>query len=804
MLIPKFSFINRYANFIVTGLIVLLLSFGTSTRTFSQACNNERIYVQTDKENYVAGETIFFKTYIFTKFSPDDVATMLKISLFGEQNKLISTQLFPISQGVSFGTVDIPATLKEGGYLLKAHIKRNEPVSDTTDGYEKPLFVINPNEQQTRQSFLDSAKNQPYHVNIMPNAGKLIDGLVNQVYYTITGDFGMIIPNATGKLYNANSEEVASLSGGKGQFAFIPHKGERYYLTVSIPGSATIKMFLSDVVDNQLLVNAAAKPGTALINLQIPAGLQSAGSATVLGMIDRNVVFKKEIQLAKSEYSLNIPTADLPASMLDVVVVNAAQKILGFHSVFINPGEAMLPVHLQIDSLNVKPGGMNQFSIRLADTIQMMSDVSVAVTDADKILAVPSPNIFSELLIKHQDGVLNQNGPMMNVLPDSTELIKFAAGTTFFNDNVLAVNAAAQRKCNLPDTNIIHIGGTVVFKKSGKPVVKGEIKFVFSNQDSGINVITTPIENNGRFNINKLIFQGVGRFRYALNAKNPDDILIHLDTVVEKIDAKLPYQRFLPFYAALNQDMSVKKKADDRFNEINLPTHTTLAPVTVNARKIKPIQRVNDKYASGLFQNLASSRNLDFINDPIPPTGGNILDYLQARMNGLVITNLGGGQYQINSNRTTSFSGPAAVKSYIDEQESPVSSLINIPVRDVALVKYFPPGTSQIGGGAFVGILAVYTRKWDDYPETDRPGYQSFVVKGFTNSKEPESLIPDASIAASDTRTTLYWNPQVLLDKVKPSFQIRFPNTATAKRFLVKIEGFSPDGKLVHFEKLIE
>ena len=94
--------------------------------------------MQTDKENYVAGETIFFKTYIFTKFSPDDVATMLKISLFGEQNKLISTQLFPISQGVSFGTVDIPATLKEGGYLLKAHIKRNEPVSDTTDGYEKP------------------------------------------------------------------------------------------------------------------------------------------------------------------------------------------------------------------------------------------------------------------------------------------------------------------------------------------------------------------------------------------------------------------------------------------------------------------------------------------------------------------------------------------------------------------------------------------------------------------------------------------------------------------------------------------
>jgi hypothetical protein len=371
-------------------------------------------------------------------------------------------------------------------------------------------------------------------------------------------------------------------------------------------------------------------------------------------------------------------------------------------------------------------------------------------------------------------------------------------------ESSLPLNTGSRGNCNLPDTNIIHLAGAVVLKKSGKPVVKGEIKFVFSNQDSGINVITTPIDANGRFNINKLIFQGVGRFRYALNAKNPDDILIHLDTVVEKVTANISPYQFLPFYATLSQDISLKKKSEDRFNEINQLTHTTLAPVTVNARKIKPIQRVNDKYSTGLFQNLAASRNLDFINDPIPPTGGNILDYLQSRMNGLIITNLGGGQYQINSNRTTSFSGPAAVKLYLDEQESPVNSLISIPVKDVALVKYFPPGTSQIGGGAFVGILAVYTRKWDDYPETDRPGFQSFIVKGFNNSKEPESLIPDPSLAASDNRTTLYWNPQVLLDKVKPIFQIRFPNTATAKRYLVKIEGFSPDGKLVHFEKIIE
>jgi len=308
-------------------------------------------------------------------------------------------------------------------------------------------------------------------------------------------------------------------------------------------------------------------------------------------------------------------------------------------------------------------------------------------------------------------------------------------------------------------------------------------------------------DNLGRVTLTKLLFQGMGKFKYELNGKNQAAIKVKLDSVYYPSAAPVDPETFYPLYAAVYSDSMIQKKATEQFDQQANLQNTTLQDVVVEAKLVRPFDRVNKKYAKGLFQNSAMSKNLDFINDPPPTTGQNILDYLQGMITGLQISNLGGGNYSITSNRVASFGGAPRVELFLDEQMTTPNFLLGIPMREVAMVKYFAPGTHQLVAGQFVGALCIYTKKWDDYPVIDRPDYQSFVVRGFYNSVSPASIIPEGSKVGKDSRTTLYWNPAVLLDSNQPSATFRFPNSANAKSFLIRIEGFTPEGKLIQYEK---
>jgi hypothetical protein len=63
--------------------------------------------------------------------------------------------------------------------------------------------------------------------------------------------------------------------------------------------------------------------------------------------------------------------------------------------------------------------------------------------------------------------------------------------------------------------------------------------------------------------------------------------------------------------------------------------------------------------------------------------------------------------------RRNSISAASTILVYLDEQEA--GDFINLVYpRDVALVKYWPPGTAQIPGSGGAGVLAIYTKKFND------------------------------------------------------------------------------------------
>lgn len=100
------------------------------------------------------------------------------------------------------------------------------------------------------------------------------------------------------------------------------------------------------------------------------------------------------------------------------------------------------------------------------------------------------------------------------------------------------------------------------------------------------------------------------------------------------------------------------------------------------------------------------------------------------------------------------------------------------------------------GSVAFGGILAIYSRKGDmagiDLPE----GSYFFDLQGiYQNAPEIElTILPGSRIP--DTRNTIYWNSEVLVDRENPA-EIPFRAPATPGNYVILVRALSPDGEIL-------
>jgi hypothetical protein len=72
---------------------------------------------------------------------------------------------------------------------------------------------------------------------------------------------------------------------------------------------------------------------------------------------------------------------------------------------------------------------------------------------------------------------------------------------------------------------------------------------------------------------------------------------------------------------------------------------------------------------------------------------------------------------------------------------------------------------------------------------------REFYSPDYLINPEPES---------DDTRTTLYWNPNLKTSRGNRRISIPFYNSDVTHRFRIILEGFNDDGKLIHLEKIVD
>jgi hypothetical protein len=238
----------------------------------------------------------------------------------------------------------------------------------------------------------------------------------------------------------------------------------------------------------------------------------------------------------------------------------------------------------------------------------------------------------------------------------------------------------------------------------------------------------------------------------------------------------------------------------------NRTTDNALDTVTVKSTKKTKLQEMDLQYTTGFFQIAESAAVINVVDDPVAVGSDNVIEYIKMKYP--IIKQY--PEYLVWGSAITSiYGGPTATELYLNEAPAYMKDLQLIRMKDVAYIKFYrPPFTFARQGGAG-GAIAIYTKRGYDL-ETDKQKNNSLsmtLVNGYSSAKiffSPDYASFTPHNTYQDVRTTLYWNPQVLIDSSNRKSLIQFYNNDFSTPIRIIVEGINMKGQLTRVEKVIE
>src|SRR6478672_1037076 len=179
-----------------TKLLPLFLVL-TFIQFSSFAQRAEKIYVHTDKDFYLPGETIWFKAYLMEHNSISS-KTNLYAGIYDENGQLLLQKTFPVFSGSAAGDFAIPDSTASSNFQLRLYTC-NKEVSGLND-FVFPVRVFQKSMMEKHP--LSASTASP--LKIFPEGGQLVSGVNNYINFYLPQ-----IPSAV--LIDENGKTIDSL-----------------------------------------------------------------------------------------------------------------------------------------------------------------------------------------------------------------------------------------------------------------------------------------------------------------------------------------------------------------------------------------------------------------------------------------------------------------------------------------------------------------------------------------------------------------------------------------------------------------
>jgi len=213
-----------------------LVSVINSFESYKSNILVERIYAHIDRPAYLVGETLWFKLFITDTFShaPLDVSKVCYVEILGERNEAVLQTIVSMDNGMGYGSFVLPATLKSGQYIFRAYTSWMKNF-DPEFYFQERVSIINP---FVALSSTVSDESSKYDVQFFPEGGNLVYGLPSKVAFRAVNHKGKGV-DFSGVILDSHDDTVSVFSPvvfGLGNFAMTPVKPNKYRAVIHYKG----------------------------------------------------------------------------------------------------------------------------------------------------------------------------------------------------------------------------------------------------------------------------------------------------------------------------------------------------------------------------------------------------------------------------------------------------------------------------------------------------------------------------------------------------------------------------------------
>ncbi|MFT3981604.1 MAG: hypothetical protein QM687_14110 [Ferruginibacter sp.] len=758
----------------------------------------EKIYIHTDKTYYNPGETVWFKAYVKSDNFSTAISTNLYAELIDEKNNVLSKKIMPIILSGAGSQFELPDSVKKSKLYIRAYTRWMLNF-DSTLIYTKAININQPN--------LKKAPAAPvYTLNFFPEGGDLVAGIESKVAFK-TNDAEGLPFDIKGDIIGEDGAKITSFKtthDGMGYFLLKPEARKRYKAVWKDASGAPHETLVPNAKVQSATLSLEQRNGEVFFTIRRPADATDPFKEfVIIGQMHQQIVYAARINFkVKTEVTAPIPVDTLKDGILQVTLFNAAEQPVAERIAFINNTMDQFITDVHMIEKKIQPKAKNVLQLDLSG--ELKSNLSVSITDD-----IQSPglaygeNILSQLLMTTDlKGYVHNPGYYFSSDADSVknhlDLVMMTNGWRRFKwEDILADKWPQIRY--VPD-NYLSVEGNVYGLSPNDLNGKMITGFLQTNNLESKSLLTFSTNKDGSFMADKLYFFDTAKIYYQIN-NDKDKKLTNRATfafrngfVKPPVVAKPSFLIFAPPMPVSLANTSVKNFQQQQDFEQQSKIKV-LQNVTVTGKVKSPEDKLNEQYASGLF-NSGFARTFAVENDPLASAYRSVFDYLLGKVAGLQI-NVSG------MDATVSRRG-SATSLFLNEMQADADLLMSTSMSDVAMIKVFdPPFMGAVGGGAG-GAVAVYTKKGASANKNVQ-GLNVAVIQGYSTYKE--FYAPDYEKTADsnpDYRTTLYWNPFVLFDGKNKRATIPFFNNSTSKRIRVIIEGINEKGELTREEKIFE
>lgn len=364
---------------------------------YQQNVFQEKIFVHTDKEQYLAGEIIWLKVYTVdaNKHQPTDLSKVAYIELLDQQNQPAAQVKLLLKEGGGDGFIELPRSLVSGSYKLRSYTNWMKNFNVELF-FEKKISILNP------QIFSSVSKSTPqnFDIQFFAEGGDLVEGIKSNVGFKAIGENGKGISLA-GAIINQNNDTIARFKTAKfgiGKFQFTPQVNTSY--------KAVITSFGKDKISKDFLV--AKKMGYVMsltpqqngnLTVEINSNLKDE-KLYLLTYHGKNISNAIAVNVAGGKTSFSIEFAKLDEGTSHFTVFNEA-GIAVCERLFFKRPTKKLDIQLKTDqSAYLKRKKVNVGLLlkdELANTTS--ASLSVSVRKIDSLQGMDESDIMSYFLL---------------------------------------------------------------------------------------------------------------------------------------------------------------------------------------------------------------------------------------------------------------------------------------------------------------------------------------------------------------------------------------------------------------------